>query len=451
MNDTKNENEIKQPQHIIALTARNVKRLKAVQITTDGRPVTVIGGRNAQGKSSVLDAIIYALAGKRSEPKNVIRNGESGASVTIDTEDFIIAKRWTASGGAVTITARDGHKYNRAQDVLDGLIGRVCLDPLEFARMKASEQADTLKKLTGLDTTAIESERSKLYDERTDANREADRLRIQAEQAQRTRSPDVPKELIDTQPIRDRLTKVNELNDAIRAAQDGVSERKNAIASAETRIETAKIEVARLERELSKAKTNVEMLKDSLGIDEMRKDLEHREMAVSALKPASSEEITRELDEAHKTNEKIAANKQALQLIAEASAAKAKADELSEKIKECDNRKAKLIAAAKMPVQGLAIQDGAVTFNEIPLEVASTAEQIRISCAIGLALNPTLRTLIVREGSLLDEDALKMLADIATENDAQIIMERVGVDAHTSVIIEDGELADVQPQGELPL
>jgi len=165
-------------QHIITLTARNVKRLKAVRITPDGNPVTVIGGRNAQGKSSVLDAIIYTLAGKRSEPKNVIRNGEEGASVVIDTEDFTISKRWTASGGSVTITTRDGSKVSKPQDALDAIIGRVCLDPLEFARMKPAEQSETLRKLTGLDTSAIEQERKRLYEERTIANREADRLRI---------------------------------------------------------------------------------------------------------------------------------------------------------------------------------------------------------------------------------------------------------------------------------
>jgi predicted ATP-dependent endonuclease of OLD family len=426
-------------QHIITLTARNVKRLKAVRITPDGNPVTVIGGRNAQGKSSVLDAIVYTLAGKRSEPKNVIRNGESGASVVIDTEDFTISKRWTALGGAVTITTRDGGKVSKPQDALDALIGRVCLDPLEFARMKPAEQSETLRKLTGLDTSAIEAERKRLYEERTIANREADRLRISADQAQLTRQI-APKEPIDVQPIMERLQGVNKHNDEVMAARDALARHGNLVDADEMKIQSAKREVSRLETDLARAKKNVEMLEDTLDISAKKEALALEQTQVDAMKPASSEEIMRELTSAHETNKKVEANKQALKLIAEASKAREKADMLTEKIGECDKHKADMIAAAKMPVPGLAIEEGAVTFNGISLDCASTAEQIRISCAIGLALNPTLRTLIVREGSLLDNDALKMLSEIATENDAQIIMERVGVDAHTSVIIEDGEV-----------
>lgn len=449
MNDTKLAGTTP-PQHIIALTARNVKRLKAVRITPDGKPVTVIGGRNAQGKSSLLDAIIYTLAGKRAEPKNVIRNGESGASVTIDTEDFTISKRWTTSGGAVTITTRDGSKISRPQDALDAIIGRVCLDPLEFARMKAGDQAETLRKLTGLDTSEIEATRRELYEERTLANREADRLRVRADQAQLSRKI-APKEPIDTKPIMERLQNVNRHNDAIRDARDSLAKQGREIEAAEARIAAAKREIARLEAELERAKMNAEMLEDTLGIEAAKKALDMQAAGVQAMVPESSEAIMRELTAAQETNKAVEANKQALQLIAEASAAREKADTLTEKIEACDAKKAAMIAAAKMPVPGLAIEEGAVTFNGIPLDQASTAEQIRISCAIGLALNPTLRTLIVREGSLLDSDALQMLADIATENDAQIIMERVGVDAHTTVIIEDGEIAAGKPQGELPL
>jgi len=437
MNDTKQA--ITPPQHIITLIARNVKRLKAVRITPDGKPLTVIGGRNAQGKSSVLDAIVYTLAGKRSEPKNVIRNGESGASVVIDTEDFTISKRWTALGGAVTITTRDGGKVSKPQDALDALIGRVCLDPLEFARMKPAEQSETLRKLTGLDTSAIEAERKRLYEERTIANREADRLRISADQAQLTRQI-APKEPIDVQTIMERLQGVNKHNDEVMAARDALARHGNLVDADEMKIQSAKREVSRLETDLARAKKNVEMLEDTLDISAKKEALALEQTQVDAMKPASSEEIMRELTSAHETNKKVDANKQALKLIAEASKAREKADMLTEKIGECDKHKADMIAAAKMPVPGLAIEEGAVTFNGISLDCASTAEQIRISCAIGLALNPTLRTLIVREGSLLDNDALKMLSEIATENDAQIIMERVGVDAHTSVIIEDGEV-----------
>lgn len=437
------------PQHIIVLSVRNVKRLKAVRITPDGKPLTVISGRNGQGKSSVLDGIIYTLAGGRAEPSRLIRDGEDGASVTIDTEDFIIRKRWTAAGGVVTIEARDGGKLAKPQNILASMIGKICLDPFEFSRLKPAEQAETLKSLTGLDTADIEAKRKSLYDERTNANRDADRLRIRADQAQEKRHADVPRQPIDLEPYRARL---HEANDAIAARmkeQEGITKSRRELSDAESRIAAAEREVERLKKELSRAQTNVEMLNDTLGIEDMRKDVEARQKALDESSPISVGDAVHDLETAQALNEKVRENADALKLVSEAAEARERSEELTAKIKECDERKAKMIAEAKMPVPGLAIEEGVVTFNGVPFDQASSAEQIRISCAIGLALNPKLRTLIVREGSLLDDDTMRMLAEIAEENDAQIIMERVEIDGHTSVVIEDGEVADENPQGDL--
>ncbi len=85
---------------------------------------------------------------------------------------------------------------------------------------------------------------------------------------------------------------------------------------------------------------------------------------------------------------------------------------------------------------------GAVFFNSIPFEQLASSEQIRISAAIACALNPTLRVMIIKDGSLLDDDAMAVLSAIAGEKDIQIWIERVGNDKHTSVVIEDGCIAD---------
>ena len=102
-----------------------------------------------------------------------------------------------------------------------------------------------------------------------------------------------------------------------------------------------------------------------------------------------------------------------------------------------------MISKAAYPVAGLGFdQLGGVTFNGLPFSQASTAEQLRVSVAIGLALNPQLRVLLIRDGSLLDDDSMKMVAKMAAKADAQVWIERVEIDGQVSVVIEDGAIKD---------
>ena len=126
---------------IIELQAENVKRLKAVDITPDGT-LQIIGGKNAQGKSSVLDAIWLALGGGKATKETVlpIREGESKASVTLDLGDLVVARSWTLKGTTLKVTAKDGATYRSPQKMLDELVGRLSFDPLAFTRLSAREQ-----------------------------------------------------------------------------------------------------------------------------------------------------------------------------------------------------------------------------------------------------------------------------------------------------------------------
>lgn len=124
--------------------------------------------------------------------------------------------------------------------------------------------------------------------------------------------------------------------------------------------------------------------------------------------------------------------------------AEAQHEALSRKIDEIDKAKRKMLADARFPVEGLSVEAGAVTLNGLPLKQASSAEQLRCCLAIGAALNPKLRTMLVRDGSLLDEDSLRLVAEWAElhdMHDMQVIMERVGK-AAGGIVIEDGEVLE---------
>lgn len=193
--------------HIVSLTAENFKRLRAVEITPDGN-VVVISGRNAQGKSSVLDAIWAALAGKAGA-KNLdrpIRDGETSATVTVELDDLVVTRRWTEKTNTLTVASKDGRKYAKPQQVLDDLIGKLAFDPLEFANMRPADQRATLLQVVDLpfNPTDLENARRRTYDARTDDNREAKRL-----EALLASIPEVPDGTPDTEV--DVVTAVNRL------------------------------------------------------------------------------------------------------------------------------------------------------------------------------------------------------------------------------------------------
>ena len=114
---------------------------------------------------------------------------------------------------------------------------------------------------------------------------------------------------------------------------------------------------------------------------------------------------------------------------------------LSVKIEQCDKEKAKMIAKAKLPVEGVGFGDGFVTFNGVPLDQASSAEQLRVSISVAMSMNPKLRVIRIQDGSLLDSDSMKMIEDMAVDKGFQFWVEQVDETGKVGVVIEDGHVA----------
>ena len=147
---------------IVELRANNFKRLKAVRIKPCGNLVR-IEGRNAQGKSSVLDAIEAALGGARHSPEVPIRNGTNKATIIADLGELIVERTFTTKGGpALEVRTKDGVPQKSPQAILDKLLGDLGFDPEGFVRLKPADQLLELKRLVGLDFARARDEHSDL-------------------------------------------------------------------------------------------------------------------------------------------------------------------------------------------------------------------------------------------------------------------------------------------------
>ena len=156
---------------IVSLDVENVKRLKAVHITPDGL-VVQITGKNANGKSSVLDSIAMALGGATETCDVPLRHGAEKGKVIADLGDLVVTRTFTkAGGGTLTVANKDGARYQSPQAILDRLVGKLTLDPLAFSRMPAKQQLETLKQLVGLDFSAMDRDRAEVYAARAAASK----------------------------------------------------------------------------------------------------------------------------------------------------------------------------------------------------------------------------------------------------------------------------------------
>lgn len=469
---------------IISLTAENVKKLSVVEITPQGNLVQITG-KNGQGKSSVLDSIWWALAGTSHIQAAPIRKGAAEARIVLDLGEITVRRMFKerkveGEDGAehvdgyttsIVVENADGSRFPSPQRMLDGLLGALAFDPLAFAQMEAGEQFETLKRFVpGVDFGAIEKANAADYQSRTDINRRAKEARAQA--AGIVVPAGTPAEPMDEAALVASLEEAGRTNAEIEKRRGN---RANAEAAIKGHVEADQKLEARKEYELTQCRANVTDSCEALQVQiaELQDRLSTLEASLPGrlleIRSKYDQEIQAERDAAHALRQRLDAApplpdpvdtavirsrieqarlvnahvaRAKLRQAAEAQAATLEGE--SKKLtkamdkREVDKRAA--IAAAKLPVAGIEFGDGAILMNGLPFDQASDAEKLRASVSIAMAMNPKLRVVRVRDGSLLDEDGLALLAKMADDADCQVWIETVRSDGKVGFVLEDGRI-----------
>lgn len=404
------------------LRAENYKRLVAVDISPSGNVVT-IAGRNAQGKTSVLDALWAALAGGEASraTQQPIREGQDSAVVRLDLGEIIVTRRWTKDdAGTLTVESADGARFSSPQKLLDEMLGRRAFDPLAFVRQSAREQVETLTAAVDLpfDPAELDRERRSIYEQRTAIGRAVGKLEGQLA-SYPDPDPSLPAEeqsasalLAEAEEARARNARIDSAIRALEVQQSTVESAREALAEAQASLAAAEEQYAEAKRSLAALPERVD---------------------VSA--------IAERLDGLESLNARIRAEKAREVVAAELAKRKRERAAFTIKLDEIEKRKADALAAVRFPVPGLSFDEDGVTLNGIPFSQASAAEQLRVSVALAMASNPKLRVLRIMEGSLLDSESMQIIADLAAEHDYQVWVEVVDESGKVGVVIEDGQVA----------
>lgn len=406
---------------IINLSIENVKKIKAIDISPDSNTILITGGNEA-GKSTVLDSIFMALTGKISE--DPISHGKDKGVIVVDMGDYVVKRTLTKKRNTLEVTSQDGSVFKSPQKLLDGIIGNISFDPLEFGKLNAKEQKDTLLKLIGVDLDKYDEDEKKIYDERTIINRDVKTLegKLKNYTGDYTKVDDKEIKIVDlVKKIADEKEKerrYNEIYDMIIMNKERVVECQKHIDEFVIKIQ----EKQSLINEYNKESIKMEKESDVIEFDYIDLEIQLNEVdEINLLVRGKKEQelIQTELEE--KLEESLF-----------------KTDAIGAII----NKKKDLLKDADMPIYGLSVSDDGVLFNGCAFSELSTAESLKVSLAIAMKMNPTLKVILVKSGNDLDPDNLKTIQEMVKAENYQLWLEKVDITGEIGLYIEEGEIVE---------
>lgn len=308
---------------IRSFQVRDFLAIEDATIALDGS-VTLIGGRNGAGKSSLFTALCAALGGKGAVPERPVREGADGkATVQVWTTDGVTVE---ASIDAerkykVEIKNSDGFKVGRPAEWLKERFGS--LDGLSLLAMDATKQAATIRDLAGLDTNDLDAAERAAREERTLIGREAKTLKAAAEAM--PFHADAPGEPVSAEYIEAEMAAARAANDrndeARRAARE--AERQAALMEDEAfaqrdRAEQAKARVEQAEAALTTATAQSEQADEAAN----KADADAAALVDIDIEPFRRRiaEIEAEMAAARATNERNAEERSRLRAVSSEAA-----------------------------------------------------------------------------------------------------------------------------------
>ncbi|MGN0619994.1 MAG: AAA family ATPase [Ruminiclostridium sp.] len=398
---------------INSLEIENVKRVKAVKLEPAENGITIIGGNNGQGKTSVLDAIAWALGGDRFKPTEPKREGSVVPPyLHITLSNGLVVERKGENG---TLKVIDPNGNKGGQQLLNEFVEALALNLPKFMQASSKEKADTLLKIIGVGDKLyeLETEEDKLYNNRRAIGQIADQKDKFAKEMPIYSG--VPAEPITALELIKRQQEI--------LARNGENQRKREQAE-------------RYNRELTEAQ------RDFYNAEKRLKEAEANAAIANAaaenLIDESTAELERNIGEIEQLNTKIRANLEKEKAEIEAEEYRKQYDDLTERIEGVRQAKRDLLNGADLPLEGLSVDKGELTYNGYHWDNMSASEQLRISTAIIRKLNPQCGFVLMDKLEQMDTATLSEFGKWLESEGLQVIATRVSTGDECSIIIEDG-------------
>ena len=396
------------------LEIENVKRVRALTLEPAAQGLTVIGGKNGQGKTSVLDAIAWALGGEKYRPANAAREGSViPPNLRVELSNGIIVER-KGKNSALTVTDPQGDKAG--QQLLDAFVERLALDLPKFLQQNNKEKADTLLKIIGVEAqlTKLRAQEQKLYNQRHAVGQIADQKEKYAQEM--PAFPGAPEDLVSVSELIQRQQAI--------LARNGENQQKR------RRLAQYQEEVQCLTQQMQEL---------AVKLEEAKKNRDIAATSAQDLTDGSTAELEVNIQRVEEINLQVRANMDKERAIEEAQAQRAAYNELSAELDKTRQATLDLLAGADLPLPELSVNDaGELTYKGFTWGDMSSAEQLRVATAIIRKLNPACEFVLIDKLEQMDVDTMKEFGAWLEKEGLQAICTRVSTGAECTLVIEDG-------------
>ena len=412
---------------ITALEAENVKRIKAVALTPAPTGLTLVGGNNNQGKTSVLDALAWALGGEKFRPNAAQRDGAvAPAHLRVTLSNGVVVER-KGKNSSLTVTDPTGHRSG--QQLLNAFVEPLALDLPRFMEASDKEKADILLRIIGIgnELHLRDMEIKSIYDKRTFTGQLAQQKKNFADEL--ISYPDAPE-----QPL--------SASDLIRRQQDILARNGE-----NQRLRQQAQELARQEQQcLDELKRTCERIAE---LEKLREELDTKhtklfnqrknaEKTVDQLQDESTAELEASIQSIEETNRKVRANLEKARAEDEAAKYASDYDKLTDAIEQKRKERLALLNGADLPLPELSVEDGALTYKGKRWRDMSGSDQLRVAAAIVRRLNPDCGFVLLDKLEQMDMTTLEEFGRWLEAEGLQAIATRVSTGSECQIIIEDG-------------
>ena len=408
---------------IVNLEAENVKRIKAVQIVPAETGLTVIGGNNGQGKTSVLDSIAWALGGEKYRPAAAQREGaNTPPRLHISLSNGLVVER-KGKNGSLTVTDPSGHKGG--QQLLNEFVEQLALDLPRFMAASDRDKADTLLKIIGVgDRLAVlDREIKSTFDRRTAIGQIARQKRGYADEM--LEYPEAPDEPVSAAELIRRQQEI--------LARNGENQRK-------------RLQAAQLAEDVRRQTQHIDTLRQQLADEEKRltqlfKELQTAQKSAEDLQDESTAELESSIQDIEEINRKVRANMDKARAGDEAGMLEKEYEDLTGQLEQLRSDRLALLQGADLPLPGLSVEDGYLTYQGRRWGDMSGSDQLRVSTAIVRRLNPECGFVLLDKLEQMDLTTLHDFGLWLEQEGLQAIATRVSTGGECQIIIEDGRVA----------
>lgn len=424
---------------ITALEAENVKRIKAVAFAPSPTGLTLVGGNNNQGKTSVLDALAWALGGDRFRPDAAQRDGAiAPAHLKVTLSNGVVVER---KGKNTSLTVTDPTGRRSGQQLLNAFVEPLALDLPRFMDASDKEKSDILLRIIGIgaELHTRDLEIKGLYDKRTFTGQLAAQKKHFAEEM--ISYPEAPDEPVSASEL------IRQQQDIL--ARNGENQRLRAqYAELEQQVQQCVDELKRTRERIA----TLQQLADELDAKHT-KLFNQRETArktVSQLQDESTAELEASIRDIEETNRKVRANLEKSRAEDEAAQYASEYDRLTESIQQKRAERMALLNGADLPLPGLSVEDGVLTYKGKHWRDISGSDQLRVAAAIVRRLNPDCGFVLLDKLEQMDMTTLQEFSAWLEAEGLQAIATRVSTGSECQIIIEDGMVKDAVPPEEKP-